>query len=106
MSTENNKIIAKFMGLTIITDGISFFDTDYKPLKKYDSDWNWLMEVVLKINQLEYNRYSIRINQVDCKIYDFNNDKIIFDSFGRFNQNELIQAVYSSVVDFIKWHNQ
>jgi hypothetical protein len=46
---EYNKECALFMGLAIITDGISFFDTNYKALKRYDFDWNAIMEVVEKI---------------------------------------------------------
>lgn len=48
----DNKVIAAFMELTIITDGISWFDTDYKPLKKYHSDWNDLMPVWKKCKEI------------------------------------------------------
>lgn len=48
----DNKVIAAFMELTIITDGISWFDTDYKPLKKYHSDWNDLMPVWKKCKDI------------------------------------------------------
>lgn len=111
MSTENNKIIAEFMDISFTKDNKANhprIKAPYPPVEcfKYSSDWNWLMEVVLRINILEYHRYSVRINQVDCKIYDSNNDKIIVDSFGRFTQKELIKAVYFSCVEFVKWYNQ
>ena len=43
---EGNKLIDEFMGLEIITDGISLFDTNYKALEKYNESWDSLMPVV------------------------------------------------------------
>ena len=66
-TTAKNKIISKFMGLTIITDGISYFDTNYKPLKKYHLDWNDLMQVIEKIEVLEH---KITITTNIMGVYD------------------------------------
>tara|TARA_R100000655_G_scaffold77867_1_gene117166 strand:+ start:19279 stop:19614 length:336 start_codon:yes stop_codon:yes gene_type:complete len=50
---EENKMIAHFMGLEIITDGINHFDTKFNRLKDYHKDWNALMPVIYKIIWLE-----------------------------------------------------
>ena len=55
---DGNKLIAQFLGLTIITDGISLFDTNYKQLVKYNESWNDLMPVVEKIEKLGSNRFN------------------------------------------------
>ena len=50
---ENNKLIAEFIGLKIQTDGISLFDENFNTLKRYDKDWNSLMQVVEKIEECD-----------------------------------------------------
>ena len=55
---------------------------------KYATSWDWLMPVVEKIEQLHDSSYLCRIVSYRCIIYDSN-----------------IAAVYKSVVEFIKWHN-
>lgn len=94
--TENNRLIAKFMGLVIITDGISFFDTNYNFLKKYQSDWNDLMEVVEKI---ESKGFDVHINTCVCRITDVGEDR--FEDIETFNSNSKLQAVYQAVLEFI-----
>jgi len=86
-SLENNKMIAEFMGLVIITDNISYFDTDYKPLKKYHSDWSWLMPVVEKIIGMK-DVYGQKRHEVKMSI------------------NPKIDITYGAVVEFIKWYNE
>jgi hypothetical protein len=50
---NDRKMIAKFMGLEIVTDGISWFDILFNDLKKYDESWDCLMPVVEKIENME-----------------------------------------------------
>lgn len=104
-TTENNILIAKFMGLTIITDNISYFDTDYKPLKKYDTNWNELMQVVERINLLDDYSYSVTILTMDCHIENSKGVKII-DINCINTVDTLINSVYLAVVEFINWYNQ
>jgi hypothetical protein len=94
---ENNKVIAKFMGLVIITDGISFFDTNYNFLKKYQSDWNDLMEVVEKIESLGV---VVEIRENVCYI-----ETSLNDYYSELEDTKL-QATYKAVVRFIKWYNE
>jgi hypothetical protein len=95
---ENNKLISEFMGLTIITDEISFFDTNYKPLKKYHTDWNCLMEVVGKIEN--YNEYtSVLFFPQGCAIVCFIENGFSFSN----DCDTKIEAVYNACVEFIKW---
>ena len=87
---ENNKLIAEFMG-------------GYEPeeFEDYHSDWNWLMEVVEKIEN--YNEYTNVFFApegcaIDCHIengFSFSNDC-----------DTKIEAVYSVCIEFIKWYNK
>lgn len=102
-TTEGNKLIAEFMGLKIITDGISWFDTSYKPLGKYHSSWEWLMPVVQKIDELGFNtqisRISVKISEILCE------DKPIISLVcGDLSQKN--NLVWLAVCDFIKWYNK
>ena len=109
---EGNKLIAEFMGLEIITDGISWFDTNYKSLGNYDSSWNLMMSVVEKIENLEVNsvqvvdEFRIEPNQVVVRgwitpkhkfyrVYEIEKMSSIFK----------LKAVWFVVVEFIKWYN-
>ena len=100
---ENNKLIAEFMGLNL-HQGVwikSTLATERKICKedalKYHEDWNWLMEVVEKIESLGYR---IEIVKHICRIYLSNKETIIISE-----NTPKIEAVYNAVVEFIKWYN-
>ena len=103
---KNKKLIAKFMGLTIITDGISWFDTSYKGLKKYNESWDYLMPVLEKIEENYYTEIlgtnTKNDNSYIMNIFDYNG-KFIFDPHSHKSKLEL---VFITIVDFIKWHNK
>ena len=80
---------------------------------KYNSDYNELMKVVDKINSL-----SNRLIPVDIKIHNgyveicvFRNKEYPFvyhwHTFIKYDRDEytLIDAIYESVFDFVKWYN-
>ena len=61
---------------------------------KFHSDWNWLIQVVDKIYEMDlyYDRYI-----------DYNSSMI---SNGKINLGTRINRVYEQVVEFIKWYNE
>lgn len=102
---ESNKLISEFMDLEIISDGISWFDTNYRPLGSYHSSWEWLMPVVEKIEK-EY-KHEVHIyahynwkNPNRCTILTWKDDVIIYTS-----SKSKIECVYEAVIEFIKLHN-
>jgi len=101
---ESNKLIAEFMGLEIITDGISWFDKKFKSLKKYHESWDCLMSVVEKIETFECNGEKYILESVG------NGAKFILEYGTRpFNDcicETKIESVYKAVLEFINWHNE
>ncbi len=121
MNTENNKIIAEFMGyrkmhpenksLYNIVRNHELHIEDFK----YDFDWNWLMEVVGKIESLEdterfeISNCSVNITywtskeiKFNCNIHHRNNGKYLMG--GEKTVNTKIDAVYNACLEFIKWY--
>ena len=101
---ENNKLIAEFLGYIdngcsedgFLIHPITNYDVEISSLK-YHEDWNWLMEVVEKIESLGYR---IEIVKHICRIYLSNKETIIISE-----NTPKIEAVYNAVVEFIKWYN-
>ena len=122
---ENNKIIAEFLNWEF-DDLSETFETPFLKLVEpqafgdeqfscklqdfeleFHSDWNWLMEVVEKIESLEIFDRMGRFN-INTKNFDENYTSFITDKDEDFIQCEgetKIEAVYSAVVEFIKWYN-
>lgn len=130
--TENNKIIAEFMGLRKVicvrnengkyfdyqlndkfilikeeeiqiesNNGICLVSKDYIFAEDliFHLDWNWLMEVVEKIESLGFF-FEIKRNWV--KITKKREIRVI-----RWEQDKnKIEATYNACVEFIKWYNQ
>ena len=100
---ENNKIIAEFLNLTsqVIFEQVfavsengktNFYKKDEL---KFNSDWNWLIEVVEKIERLENNLK----NETREEFTQF--QKVL--SLPIYTK---IEAVYNACVEFIKWYNE
>ena len=92
---EGNKLIWNFMGkpdLGFIPTHIS----DFKYLI-YHSSWDWIMSVVEKIEASSGN-FVICLNTCEINAGKFDCYLIEADS--------KIEAVWLSVVEFIKWHNE
>ena len=88
---EGNKLLAEFMGKKIITDGISWFDTYYNALPRYDLSWDWLMPVVEKILTTDY--------ETDNCIFDKHYHSL-HDAVWSLN----LESVWLACVEFAKWY--
>lgn len=106
-TTENNKIIAKFMGYAQPHPEYPNTSYWYKEgraplaLLLYNSSWDWLMEVVEKIESLGY---SVDIFNKAVSIQCNTKTEMIVDLSGRTDNSKLSQ-VYEAVVEFIKYKN-
>ena len=112
MTTENNKIIAEFMGFKLQDNpNERFFNRWLINSNAYggrynfeefyfDVDWNWLMEVVENIESLE----GIGVDFYKGCIDVYNEEVNLI----RINRKGLtkIEAVYNACVEFIKWYNE
>ena len=121
-TTENNKIIAEFLGYikheTNFTKGKN--KVTYKLLNpntpnglplikiyeestinKLHSDWNWLMEVAEKIESLGYNT---KIESLEHTRVSIGNGKYL--TLVEVDNETKIQAVYNACIEFIKWYNE
>lgn len=124
MNTENNKLIAEFLGkksYLIDTDGYS------KPLSvfnskelRFDKDWNWLMVAVEKIESLEINveiksQWSVfvkaNVHQTTIKVFKYTKLYTAYSSeeattiYTDPNTNKL-ENVYEAVVKFIEFYKK
>jgi hypothetical protein len=105
MCTENNKIIADFMGAKVTTDTY-FINGMYMTISdadlKYHSDWNWLMEVVEKIESLHFD-FAI---YTGSSVSVINTEDYPYKEIISLNGSSKKEAVYRACVDFIKWYNE
>ena len=114
---EGNKLIAKFMGLSYCTK--YQYEGWYKNSEhnhricdfdglKFNSSWDWLMPVVNKIESLPL------INDAGlCVLIEHSYCRIYLDNWGEYTtvvekekKKDKLNAVYLSIVEFIKWYNQ
>jgi hypothetical protein len=132
---ENNKLIAEFMGFQ--ETSIGWYDAEECLLfekdntfdtLKFDTDWNWIMKVIEKIESLDY---SINMKYLSCyggiisnKNYNSINNHIEVAYVGSIPnkyvsnpptaQNPMYvkefncpkEALYNLIVRFIKWYNE
>jgi hypothetical protein len=108
---ENNKLIAEFLGYTQphpdYPCATYWYKKDESPLTllSFDSDCNWLMEVVEKIESFvdknKCAKYNFTIEQSFVEIIDNNTSDIVVE----IDRDTKIEAVYNACVEFIKWYN-
>jgi hypothetical protein len=112
---ENNKLIAEFMGLTQGKPNETCWKHDWfdeagavtgriETHLLFHSDWNWLMSVVEKIENLQYKNnndvFKVVIDYGMCTIYNMISDLEVIVNVSKSTK---IEAVYNACVEFIKW---
>lgn len=74
---------------------------------KFHSDWNWLMQVVDKIESIDDGEYDVNILKNGTQIINYRAGGIVIcDNVGQISYSEKIEHVYQAVVNFIKWYNK
>ena len=121
--TENNRLLSDFIGWKLDEEFESYMvpinfivNGDFKewaPTKHVDDieyyiltdsqmefhrDWNWLMEVVDRINNT--GRFEVVIQKGFCYVSDESNELTLSCP-----ASNTLEAVYQAVVEFIKWYN-
>ena len=112
----NNKIIAEFMGFEIknkinyVPSSLPNFMKKAEHLKvdksenlPFHNDWNWLMQVVEKIESLLPDDSFVTIEHKSCWIPIYDDEQ----PFGiECREETKKQAVYNACIEFIKWYNE
>ena len=120
---EDNKLIAEFMGgkevdwfserVIIMPFSENMNRSNYLKLAnsyilnreiKYHSSWQWLMDVVDKIEELGFTiKHESRKDKTQwCWIWEDENENPIVAEYSLRKR----VVFYKSVVEFIKWHNE
>lgn len=97
---NNNRLFAEFMQPSFNDFEAYDFSDEWLTvdLLKFHTDWNWLMPVVEKINDLN-NVVEIHENWVRV----VNNEKS--DVLADIVAGTMKESVYNACLDFIKWYN-
>lgn len=107
--TENNKLIAKFMGWTFHPEerdtGLEFVANTWSPPNSKDiyvereflfhRSWDWLMPVIADITSIDEDTLPDR-SEYDERLQQIQDALISVD----------IKETFDQVVDFIKWYNE
>lgn len=119
---EGNRLIAEFMGYTVTKFGFSktgsYVDEQGSRHEtgmtiktvKYHESWDWLMPVVEKISKIQCDEpnkdrdtYYLRAFGMPSEEGEF---MVRFNRMGLHFSNNLIEAAYQAVVQFIHHYNQ
>ena len=119
---ENNKLIAEFMGFVAdksfevkLADGIntSYYyrkdDVVHLPERmKYNCSWDWLMEVVEKIESLpdEENNGAFFFEIYQDSVIIFSNGDYLNELIEVIRQGSRIKNTYQAVIEFINFYNK
>jgi hypothetical protein len=101
----NNELLADFLGYT--KPHPEYVNTTYwykesrEPLAflLFDVDWNWLMEVVEKINDLNN---VVRISENHVVIVNNTRQEVLIESI----YGSMFESTYNACVEFVKWYNE
>jgi len=105
---ENNKLIAEFM---------NHYENMGNLGLQYHSDWNWLMEVVEKLESMEIEvrmkshfnttlKHTLYQTQICYDLEHKNCEPThLYLSYNDAYKNRK-DSIYNAVVEFIKWYNE
>lgn len=102
---EENLMLGAFLGFTKETAWMMPSSWRDRPFM-FDTDWNYLMKVVIKINTFCDFRFTVSIQSMDVVIHDNVNGGKVVDYFSDGSTDELIVSVFNACVEFVKWYNQ
>jgi len=104
---NDNELIAEFLGCKGTISNLPQFGymttsgdwkDEFTPNElKFHKNWNWLMEVVEKIEGLNYSLEINKQEELDYQCLITQKNNIIIQKFNQIK----IQAVYQAVVEFI-----
>jgi hypothetical protein len=116
---QNNKLLAIFTGgedrgkivggcdtvawYLRTENGVKIYKELFYSQLAYNSDWNWLMEIVLKIESIDNERFCFDISLSGATIEDMLND---FNTIVEIVGKTKIESVYLACVEFVKWYNK
>jgi hypothetical protein len=125
-TTENDKLIAEFMEFKVDEESKNYLvpmrlaeignhsewadsefidEIGYYLLSEnqlcFSFDWNWLMQVVDKIESLGYELF---IETFEVRIEKHR--ETLFRQHTKVSNQTKIEAVYNACVSFVKWYNQ
>ena len=106
-TTENNILLAEFLGYSKThpdyPNSTYWYKKGEQPLSilLFNSDWNWLMKVVDKIESLGYD---VNIKGISCNITPILSSEIIV-GLVLGDKSRKIELVYLSCIEFVKWYN-
>ena len=104
-TTENNRLIAQFMGIGTQLHLVEHPKTGKYVNAKYHSSWDWLMPVVEKIERLGFE--TVISDKNGCFIYyqGSNSQSGLRHKKGNEDKTK-IELVYEASIQFIQWYNQ
>ena len=93
-TTENNKLIAEFLGYKNIANDKD--KQDYlEDIMLFHTDWNWLIEVVQKINN---QNNVVQIHENHVMVVNNTKREVLVDVVS----GSMLEATYEAVVEYIK----
>jgi len=109
--TENNKLIAEFMGMkpskifgkysiskdhcTCNEDTPDKAMNGFASIAKYNTSWDWLMPVVKKVRE---------VHNVELSVDQYTDTQSIINRISPYDYD--INQVYKAIVEFITWYNE
>ena len=111
-TTDNNKLLAEFMGKewhNSFFAGVSIISPS-NITYKFHTDYNWLMQVVDKIETIKKDNlyFNIQIDKDKVSLFytHISEPTKQTEMFFEWGQENKIANIYKIVVEFVKWYNQ